>query len=69
MYDYLYKWIAPKGYHFESPDGTNYGHIIFGGKTLSKGSYVLIPDKKYNYETMDNNNSICNNSNNNNDNG
>lgn len=57
MYDYLFKWRAPKGYKFASPDNTIYGHIIYGGKTLSKGSYVLIPDKTYKYEKMDDNNS------------
>lgn len=66
MYDYLFKWRAPKGYKFASPDNTIYGHIIYGGKTLSKGSYVLIPDKNYEYEnkTMDNNNIISDNVNN-----
>ena len=53
----VYKWTAPVGYHFIGPDGTNYGSIIWGGKTLSKESYRLSPDKKYNYEEMDNNNS------------
>lgn len=63
----IYKWIAPEGYHFIGPDGVNYGHIIWAGKTLSTSSYALAPDKKYNHEKMDSNNST--NININNDNG
>lgn len=62
----VYKWTAPVGYHFIAPDGTNYGNIIWGGKTLSKESYRLAPDKAYNYEKMDNDNSNSTNNDNNN---
>ena len=61
----VYKWTAPDGYHFIAPDGTNYGHIIWGGKTLSRESYRLAPDKNYNYEKMHNNNIISDNVNDN----
>ena len=50
IYDGVFKYIAEKGFHFESY-GSNYGQIIYGGDELTN-RYILRKDKDY--EKMDN---------------
>ena len=50
LYNNIYEYTCPEGYHFES-FGVNYGSVVFGGVDIGN-SYIVKKDK---YEKMDNN--------------
>lgn len=57
QYEGVYKYKAPKGYHWQCMND-NFGKIVWGGKDLMN-PYVLVKDE--NYEEMADNNTTNNN--------
>lgn len=58
IYNDVYRYIAEKGFHFESY-GSNYGQIIYGGDELTN-HYILRKDEDYEKMDNDSTNNITN---------